>query len=192
MRVVRFLAGMAAVIGLCALVALAFEPGPTADGPRIVAPHRLDGPRPGSSLEGLGPALAWSRAVAVGEWIAAVEEAERVEAARVAAAAKVVEEERAQERRRLAPAVPSSTGPVDWDAVARCETGGDWAMHGSIYSGGLGFANTSWDGYGGREFASHAGLASREQQIVVAERIRTANGGGLAGAWGCSEYGGVG
>lgn len=80
-------------------------------------------------------------------------------------------------------------GPTNWDGVALCETGGDWGMQGSRYSGGLGFYNGSWIAFGGLEFAPNAGLASREEQIVVAERIKAYNGGSLYGAWGCAAYG---
>ena len=80
-------------------------------------------------------------------------------------------------------------GPTNWDGVALCETGGDWGMQGSRYSGGLGFYNGSWIAFGGLEFAPNAGLASREEQIVVAERIKASNGGSLYGAWGCAAHG---
>ena len=75
---------------------------------------------------------------------------------------------------------------VDWDGIARCETGGNWHMSGSTFSGGLGFANSTWSGFGGRQFAPNAGMASREQQIVVAERVYARYG--LSG-WGCRRYG---
>jgi uncharacterized protein YabE (DUF348 family) len=71
-----------------------------------------------------------------------------------------------------------------WDRIAACETGSNWGMQGPLYSGGLGFYNGTWDGWGGREFASNAGLASREQQIVVAERVR--RDVGISG-WGCAR-----
>ena len=70
-----------------------------------------------------------------------------------------------------------------WDRIAACETGGDWSMRGSSYSGGVGFANSTWNAFGGQEFASNAGLATREQQIIVAERVR--DYGGYTG-WGCA------
>jgi Transglycosylase-like domain len=75
---------------------------------------------------------------------------------------------------------------VDWDGIAACETGGNWHMQGSTYSGGVGFANSTWSGFGGREFAPNAGMASREEQIVVAERVYARYG--LSG-WGCRHYG---
>ena len=84
-----------------------------------------------------------------------------------------------------AAALTPKTG-VDWDGIAECETGGNWSMQGSSYSGGVGFANTTWNGFGGREFAPNAGQASREQQIVVAERVYAEYG--LSG-WGCKAYG---
>ena len=71
-----------------------------------------------------------------------------------------------------------------WDAIAACETQGNWSMQGSSFSGGVGFSNAAWDSFGGREFAPNAGQATREQQIVVAERIRAAVG---LGAWGCAR-----
>jgi hypothetical protein len=84
-----------------------------------------------------------------------------------------------------AAALTSHTG-VNWDGIAECETGGNWSMSGSRFSGGLGFANTTWRGFGGGEFAANAGSASREQQIVVAERVYARYG--LSG-WGCRRAG---
>lgn len=75
---------------------------------------------------------------------------------------------------------------VDWDGIAECETGGNWSMQGSTFSGGVGFANSTWNGFGGRQFAPNAGQATREQQIVVAERVYARYG--LSG-WGCKHYG---
>jgi len=75
---------------------------------------------------------------------------------------------------------------VNWDGIAQCETASNWSMQGSTYSGGLGFANTTWNGFGGREFAPNAGMATREQQIIVAWRVYARFG--LSG-WGCRSYG---
>jgi hypothetical protein len=75
---------------------------------------------------------------------------------------------------------------VNWDGIARCETGGNWSMHGASYSGGVGFYNGTWNSFGGRQFAANAGSATREQQIVVAERVYARYG--LSG-WGCKAYG---
>lgn len=83
------------------------------------------------------------------------------------------------------------TAPDDyWDRMASCETGGNWAMTGSRYSGGVGFANSTWAAFGGLEFAPNAGQATREQQIVVANRVAVLGYGGVRpagyGAWGCT------
>ncbi|MEO6467557.1 MAG: transglycosylase family protein [Acidimicrobiia bacterium] len=75
---------------------------------------------------------------------------------------------------------------VNWDGIAQCETGGNWRMQGSSFSGGVGFYNGTWTGFGGRQFAPNAGMATREQQIVVAERVYARFG--LSG-WGCRAYG---
>ncbi|MBK5288019.1 MAG: transglycosylase family protein [Acidimicrobiia bacterium] len=75
---------------------------------------------------------------------------------------------------------------VNWDGIARCETGGNWSMQGPKFSGGVGFYNGTWTGFGGREFAPNAGMASRAEQIVVAERVYARYG--LSG-WGCRAYG---
>lgn len=70
-----------------------------------------------------------------------------------------------------------------WDRLAQCETAGNWSMQGSRFSGGLGFYNGTWNDFGGREFAANAGMATREQQIVVAERVRARFG---YTGWGCA------
>ncbi len=64
-----------------------------------------------------------------------------------------------------------------WDRLAECESGGDWdANTGNGYYGGLQFSDRTWDGFGGERFASRADLASREQQIFVAERVLSEQG----------------
>lgn len=75
-----------------------------------------------------------------------------------------------------------------WDRIAACETQGNWSMQGPSYSGGVGFANSTWSSFGGNEFAPNAGQATREQQIIVAERVRARVG---MGAWGCANRVGV-
>ncbi|WP_104086507.1 transglycosylase family protein [Arthrobacter sp. GMC3] len=65
-----------------------------------------------------------------------------------------------------------------WDALAQCESGGNWAINtGNGYSGGLQFSASTWAAYGG---AGSPASASREQQIAVAERIQAGQGWG---AW---------
>lgn len=65
-----------------------------------------------------------------------------------------------------------------WDALAQCESGGNWAINtGNGYTGGLQFSPTTWAAYGGTGSAADA---SREQQIAVAEQVQAAQGWG---AW---------
>lgn len=70
---------------------------------------------------------------------------------------------------------------AEWDQVASCESGGNWAINtGNGYQGGLQFSPSTWAANGGNEFAGSADQATREQQIVVAERVLGSQG---AGAW---------
>ncbi|HJP88655.1 MAG TPA: transglycosylase family protein [Candidatus Limnocylindrales bacterium] len=86
--------------------------------------------------------------------------------------------------RPAAPAAPAAPAPVVnydggtvWDQLAQCESGGNWAINtGNGYYGGLQFSYGTWLGYGGGEFAEYAHLATREQQIIVAERLHAARG----------------
>jgi uncharacterized protein YabE (DUF348 family) len=76
---------------------------------------------------------------------------------------------------------PVSSGSHNWDAVAACESGGDWSINtGNGFYGGLQFTISTWDAYGGQAYAPRADLASREAQIAVAERVLASQG---AGAW---------
>ena len=69
----------------------------------------------------------------------------------------------------------------EWDQVARCESGGNWAINtGNGYHGGLQFSPSTWSGNGGGEFAPAAYLATKEEQIAVAERVLAGQG---KGAW---------
>ncbi|MFD2474881.1 LysM peptidoglycan-binding domain-containing protein [Amycolatopsis silviterrae] len=73
-------------------------------------------------------------------------------------------------------ATPASA--TNWDAIAQCESGGNWSTNtGNGYYGGLQFTQSTWKAYGGT--GSPQG-ASREQQIAVAERVMQGQG---PGAW---------
>lgn len=75
---------------------------------------------------------------------------------------------------RSAPAVVD--GNV-WDALARCESGGNWSINtGNGYYGGLQFNAGTWTSNGGAQYAPYAHQATREQQIDIAERLRAARG----------------
>ena len=72
-----------------------------------------------------------------------------------------------------------------WDRIAQCESGGNWHINtGNGYYGGLQFATASWLANGGGDFASRADLASRAEQITVANRYYAKAG---LGPWGCAH-----
>ncbi|QGN59122.1 resuscitation-promoting factor [Nostocoides sp. HKS02] len=72
-----------------------------------------------------------------------------------------------------------------WDRIAQCESGGNWHINsGNGYYGGLQFDSGSWLANGGADFAPRADLASREQQITVANRYYAKAG---LGPWGCAH-----
>jgi nucleoid-associated protein YgaU len=77
-----------------------------------------------------------------------------------------------------ATAANATTSTSTWDALAQCESGGNWAINtGNGYSGGLQFSPSTWAAYGGTGSAADA---SRTQQIAVAEKVQASQGWG---AW---------
>ncbi|KIU39261.1 transglycosylase family protein, partial [Mycobacteroides immunogenum] len=69
----------------------------------------------------------------------------------------------------------------EWDQVARCESGGNWAINtGNGYQGGLQFSPSTWINSGGGQYAPSAHLATKDQQIAVAEKVLAGQG---RGAW---------
>lgn len=82
---------------------------------------------------------------------------------------------------------PASADTVNWDAIAECETGGNWSANtGNGFSGGLQFKPTTWASHGG---VGSPAQASREEQIVVAERVLASQG---LNAWPtCGAQGGT-
>lgn len=71
-----------------------------------------------------------------------------------------------------APARKRMVGEWPWDAVAECESGGDWSYNGSSGSdGGLQFHPTTWSAYSPPDFPLFAWQATREQQIFVASLV---------------------
>ncbi len=72
-----------------------------------------------------------------------------------------------------------------WDRIAECESGGNWSINtGNGYYGGLQFDIQTWLGAGGGDFASRADLASRAEQITVANRVYADRG---LQPWGCAH-----
>lgn len=87
-----------------------------------------------------------------------------------------------------APAQAATT--AQWEAVAECESGGNWSTNtGNGYYGGLQFSDGTWDAYGGEAYAATADNATRAQQIAIAEKVLDGQGWG---AWPtCSQRAGV-
>ncbi len=130
------------------------------------------------ALDGLnqtaGQMSAWYRGLAANE--------ARVRAELEAAQSKLRARNLASARPNPSPA---RAGGVNWDGIANCETGGNWS-HQTQFDGGLGIYHGAWTDFGGREFAPYGSQATKEQQIIVAERIYARYG--LSG-WGCKAYG---
>ncbi|MER6225194.1 transglycosylase family protein [Streptomyces sp. 900105755] len=75
----------------------------------------------------------------------------------------------------------SAATASEWDAVAQCESGGNWAINtGNGYYGGLQFSASTWAAYGGTQYAAQANQATKAQQIQIAEKVLAAQG---KGAW---------
>nr|WP_305143309.1 transglycosylase family protein [Streptomyces microflavus] len=77
-----------------------------------------------------------------------------------------------------------------WEKVAACESSGNWAVNtGNGYYGGLQFSGPTWAAFGGTQYAPRADLATRDQQIAIAERVLDGQG---PGAWpSCSVEAGL-
>lgn len=77
--------------------------------------------------------------------------------------------------------VPPVSNGATWDALAGCEAGGNWAINtGNGYYGGVQFDQNTWERSGGLRYAARADLATREEQIAIAEITRSRQGWG---AW---------
>ncbi|WP_326722630.1 LysM peptidoglycan-binding domain-containing protein [Streptomyces sp. NBC_00243] len=81
----------------------------------------------------------------------------------------------------MASGTASAATTSEWDTVAQCESGGNWAINtGNGYYGGLQFSSSTWSAYGGSAYAATADQASKSEQITVAEKVLAAQG---KGAW---------
>jgi hypothetical protein len=75
----------------------------------------------------------------------------------------------------------SAADTSTWDAVAQCESTGNWSINtGNGYYGGLQFSASTWAAYGGTQYAATADQATKDQQIAVAEQVLASQG---PGAW---------
>ena len=77
--------------------------------------------------------------------------------------------------------VPPVSNGAQWDALAHCESTGNWAINtGNGFYGGVQFDQNTWERQGGLRYAPRADLATREEQIAIAEVTRARQGWG---AW---------
>jgi nucleoid-associated protein YgaU len=85
----------------------------------------------------------------------------------------------------------ASADSVNWSAIANCESSGNWSIDtGNGFYGGLQITKSTWDAYGGDQYASYPNQASEADQIAVAENILAGQG---IGAWPvCGAYAGSG
>lgn len=68
----------------------------------------------------------------------------------------------------------ASAQPVNWDALAQCESGGNWSADtGNGFYGGLQISKATWEANGG---VGSPNDASRAEQIQVAQRIMATQG----------------
>ncbi len=75
----------------------------------------------------------------------------------------------------------SAASVATWDKVAQCESTGNWSINtGNGFYGGLQFTNSTWAEFGGTSFAARADLATKDQQIAIAEKVLAVQG---PGAW---------
>ncbi|MFC7529890.1 transglycosylase family protein [Actinoplanes sp. GCM10030250] len=78
----------------------------------------------------------------------------------------------------LGPATPASAArQVNWDVLAKCESGGRWHINtGNGYYGGLQFSRSTWKANGGGKYAPTADKASKAEQIKVAKKLHAKRG----------------
>ena len=73
--------------------------------------------------------------------------------------------------------VPPVLNGATWDALSACESGGNWAINtGNGFYGGVQFNQSTWERHGGLHYAPRADLATREEQIAIAEVTRARQG----------------
>jgi uncharacterized protein YabE (DUF348 family) len=80
-------------------------------------------------------------------------------------------------------AAPAMMNEAMWDKIAQCESTGNWSINsGNGYYGGLQFNIQTWIGAGGGAYAPNASLATKAQQIDIANKVYAQRG---LQPWGC-------
>jgi murein DD-endopeptidase MepM/ murein hydrolase activator NlpD len=70
-----------------------------------------------------------------------------------------------------------AAAPTTWDKVATCESTNNWSINtGNGFYGGLQFTQSTWAAFGGTAHAARADLATKAQQIAVAEKVLAVQG----------------
>jgi len=128
---------------------------------------------------------------------AAAKAAAEAAAAKKAAATKTTSTSSSSSSTSSSSSSSSSTSGLDlrrasmWDQIAGCESTGNWSINtGNGFYGGLQFTISTWLSYGGGEFASRADLASRGEQITIANKVYD-NAGGASRDWACAQILGI-
>ncbi|MER7516021.1 transglycosylase family protein, partial [Streptomyces sp. NPDC126499] len=81
----------------------------------------------------------------------------------------------------LSATTATAASVATWDKVAQCESGGNWSINtGNGYYGGLQFSQSTWQAFGGTAYAARADLATKQEQILTAEKVLASQG---EGAW---------
>ncbi|CAN5594027.1 resuscitation-promoting factor [soil metagenome] len=78
--------------------------------------------------------------------------------------------------------VPPVSNGVIWDALARCESGNNWAINtGNGFYGGLQFDSNTWERQGGLRYAPRADLATRKNRSPSGRHTGSPGLGSVAG-----------
>jgi len=81
----------------------------------------------------------------------------------------------------IATGVADAADVDTWNKVAACESSNNWDINtGNGYYGGLQFKQSTWEAFGGTAYAARADLATKDQQIAIAEKVLKGQG---PGAW---------
>jgi len=92
---------------------------------------------------------------------------------------KVEKKEEKKEESSSKPSTNTGNISATWKALAKCESGGNWAINsGNGYYGGLQFSASSWRAVGGTKYAPLPHQASAQEQIAAAEKLRASGGWG--------------
>ncbi|GAA2624228.1 transglycosylase family protein [Streptomyces vastus] len=84
-----------------------------------------------------------------------------------------------------APGPPTAAGAAydcekdqwPWGCLAQCESSGRWNVNtGNGFYGGLQFLQSSWELFGGLKYAPRADLATRQEQITIAQEVLSVQG----------------